>query len=315
MRLYKPGRKTEPQASKKEQASRWKLGGLTPWQLLTRLYSQIDADDVLTLSAALAYYFVCALFPMIFFLTAVLGLFARSHDLQSGLLSYAARLMPADAYQLVHKTLQEIADHSSGMKLVLGLALALWSGSGAVSSIMDALNRCYHVNDARQWWKRKLVSIGLTVALSTLTIAALVLVLYGGEIADFVGEKIGLSALSLMAWRLIEWPIAFFFIIMSFALVYFWGPDARQQWRWITPGSLAGVLVWLGASMLFRVYLHFFNSYTNSYGSLGAMIVLLFWLYIAGLAILLGGEINSEIENAAVRQGHSEAQPSVEKKL
>jgi membrane protein len=315
MRLYKPGRKTEPQASKKEQASRWKLGGLTPWQLLTRLYSQIDADDVLTLSAALAYYFVCALFPMIFFLTAVLGLFARSHDLQSGLLSYASRLMPADAYQLVQKTLQEIANHSSGMKLVLGLALALWSGSGAVSSIMDALNRCYHVNDARQWWKRKLVSIGLTVALSTLTIAALVLVLYGGEIADFVGEKIGLSALSLMAWRLIEWPIAFFFIIMSFALVYFWGPDARQQWRWITPGSLAGVLVWLGASMLFRVYLHFFNSYTNSYGSLGAMIVLLFWLYIAGLAILLGGEINSEIENAAVRQGHSEAQPSVEKKL
>jgi membrane protein len=315
MRLYKPGRKTEPQASKKEQASRWKLGGLTPWQLLTRLYSQIDADDVLTLSEALAYYFVCALFPMIFFLTAVLGLFARSHDLQSGLLSYASRLMPADAYQLVQKTLQEIANHSSGMKLVLGLALALWSGSGAVSSIMDALNRCYHVNDARQWWKRKLVSIGLTVALSTLTIAALVLVLYGGEIADFVGEKIGLSALSLMAWRLIEWPIAFFFIIMSFALVYFWGPDARQQWRWITPGSLAGVLVWLGASMLFRVYLHFFNSYTNSYGSLGAMIVLLFWLYIAGLAILLGGEINSEIENAAVRQGHSEAQPSVEKKL
>lgn len=315
MRLYKPGRKTEPQASRKEQASRWKLGGLSPWQLLTRLYSQIDADDVLTLSAALAYYFVCALFPMIFFLTAVLGLFARSHDLQSGLLSYAARLMPADAYQLVQKTLQEIANHSSGMKLVLGLALALWSGSGAVSSIMDALNRCYHVNDARQWWKRRLVSIGLTVALSTLTIAALVLVLYGGEIADFVGEKIGLSALSLTAWRLIEWPIAFFFIIMSFALVYFWGPDAKQQWRWITPGSLAGVLVWIGASMLFRVYLHFFNSYTNSYGSLGAMIVLLFWLYIAGLAILLGGEINSEIENAAVRLGHSETQPSVEKKV
>ena len=314
MRLHKFGEASGQQNNAtKQHASPWKLGGLAPWQLLKRIYYEVDDDDVLTRSAALAYYFVSALFPMIFFLMAVLGLFARSHDLQSGLLNYVARFMPADAYRLVQKTLQEIANHSSGVKLALGLALAIWSGSGGVSSIMDALNRCYHVKEARSWWKRRLVSIGLTVALSALTIVALVIVLYGGSIADFAGSQIGLSALSVMAWHLAQWPIAFLFVAMSFALLYYWGPDAKQQWQWITPGSLVGVLVWIGASLLFRVYLHFFNSYSKSYGSLGAVIVLLLWLYISGLAILLGGEINSEIENAAAQQGHPEAKGVGEK--
>ncbi|MBZ5504173.1 MAG: YihY/virulence factor BrkB family protein [Acidobacteriia bacterium] len=313
MRLYKLDEETGHPTNAMKQASPWKLGGLTPWQLLKRIYYEIDDDDVLTRSAALAYYFVSALFPMIFFLMAVLGLFARSHDLQSGLLHYTARFMPGDAYRLVQKTLQEIANHSSGVKLALGLALAIWAGSGGVSSIMDALNRCYHVKEVRPWWKRRLISIGLTVALSALTIVALIIVLYGGGIADFVGSQIGLSAFSVMTWHLAQWPVAFLFVVMAFALLYYWGPDAKQQWQWITPGSLVGVLVWIGASMLFRVYLHYFNSYSKSYGSLGAVIVLLFWLYISGLAVLLGGEINSEIENAAARQGRPDAKDVGEK--
>jgi membrane protein len=314
MRLYKLGEEaSHPANTTKEQTSPWKLGGLTPWQLLKRLYHEVDNDDLFTRSAALAYYFVSALFPMIFFLMAVLGLLARSHDLQSSLLNYTAQFMPEDAYRLIQKTLQEIANHSSGVKLALGLALAIWAGAGGISSIMDALNRCYHVKEARPWWKRKLVSIGLTVALSALTIVALIIVLYGGSIADFVGSQIGLSTFSVMAWHLAQWPIAFLFVVISFAVLYYWGPDAKQQWQWITPGSLVGVLVWIGASILFRVYLHFFNSYSKSYGSLGAVIVLLFWLYISGLAILLGGEINSEIENAAAQLGHPDAKDVGEK--
>jgi len=313
MRLYKFGKEAGQQTSTKVQASPWKLGGLSPWQLLKRLYYEVNDDDVLTRSAALAYYFVSALFPMIFFLMAVLGLFARSHDLQSGLLNYVARFMPTDAYRLVQKTLQQIATNSSGLKLALGLGLAIWSGSGGVSSIMDALNRCYHVRDSRPWWKRRLMAIGLTMTISGLIIVALVIVLYGGNIVDFVGSQIGLSNVAVMVWRLVQWPIAFFFVILSFALLYYWGPDAKQQWQWITPGSLVGVLVWIGASLLFREYLHFFNSYSKTYGSLGAVIVLLLWLYIFGLAILLGGEINSEIENAAARQGRPDAKDVGEK--
>ena len=297
----------------KQRLSPWKLGGLSPWQLLKHVYQEFSEDEVLTRSAALAYYFVSALFPMIFFLMAMLGLFAQSHNLQSGLLNYVSRFMPPDAFNLVRKTLHEITTSSTGLKLALGLVLALWSGAGGVSSIMDALNRCYHVKDARPLWKQKLVAIGLTVALSALTIVALVIVLYGGAIAKFVGEHTGLSTPVIMLWRIVQWPVALLFVVISFALLYFWGPDTKQKWQWITPGSLFGVLAWIGVSLLFRVYLHYFNSYSKTYGSVGAVIVLLLWLYISGLAILAGGEINSEIENAAALRGHPEAKAPGEK--
>ncbi|HET9363423.1 MAG TPA: YihY/virulence factor BrkB family protein, partial [Candidatus Angelobacter sp.] len=248
-----------------------------------------------------------------FFLMAILGLLAQGHNLQSGLLGYAARFMPPDAYTLLQKTLKEITNNSTGLKLAIGLVLALWSGSGGVSSIMDALNRCYHVSDSRPYWKQKLISIALTVALSALTVTALIIILYGGNIAQFVGNHTGLSAPVVMAWRIVQWPVAFFFVVMAFALLYFWGPDAEQEWQWITPGSLVGVLLWIGVSLLFRVYLHYFNSYSKTYGSLGAVIILLYWLYISGLALLAGGEINSEIENAAAVRGHPEAKAPGEK--
>jgi len=314
MRLHKFAEKTGPHTEAvKERTSPWKLGGLTPLQLVKRVYHEINDDEVLTRSAALAYYFVSALFPMIFFLMAMLGLFAQSHDLQSSLLNYTARFMPEDAYRLVQKTLQEIASSSTGLKLAFGLALALWSGAGGVVSVMDALNRCYHVQDSRPFWKQRLISLGMTVAIAALTIVALTIVLYGGDIANFVGAHLGLSSVTVIAWHILQWPIALFFVVMSFAILYYWGPDTKQKWQWITPGSVVGVAVWIGASLLFRVYLHFFNSYSKSYGSLGAVIVLLLWLYISGLAIMVGGEINSEIENAAAKRGHPEAKEPGEK--
>jgi membrane protein len=314
MRLYKFGEQAgHHNEAAKEYASPWKLGGLTPLQLSKRVYHEIDDDEVLTRSAALAYYFVSALFPMIFFLMAMLGLFAQSHDLQSSLLNYAARFMPGDAYSLIQKTIKEVANNSSGLKLAFGLALALWSGSGGIVSIMDALNRCYHVKDSRPWWKQRLMAIALTIAISVLTIAALAIVLYGGNIVNFVGSHVGLSSVSVVAWRIVQWPIALFFVVLSFALLYYWSPDTEQQWLWITPGSVVGVVTWIGASLLFRVYLHFFNSYSKTYGSLGAVIILLLWLYISGMAVLLGGEINSEIENAAAKRGHPEAKEAGEK--
>jgi len=300
MRPYKIGGESERQAKPlREKVSLWKQGHLTHWQLLKRLYHKVNDDDLFTNSAALAYYFISALVPMIFFLTAILGFFARSHNLELALLRYTAAILPGDAYRLIQKPLHEITTNSTGLKLLLGLTLALWSGSGGISSIMDALNRCYHIQEVRPWWKRRLAAVGLTIVISALTIVALGIILYGGTIADFIGSRIGLSSAAMMAWHLLQWLIAFLFVVTAFALLYYWGPDARQEWHWITPGSLVGVLVWIGVSIVFRVYLHFFSSYSKTYGALGAVIVLLFWLYISGFAILLGGEINSAIEDAA----------------
>jgi membrane protein len=182
MRLYRFAEKNGPHVEAvKERTSPWKLGGLTPLQLVKRVYHEIDEDEVLTRSAALAYYFVSALFPMIFFLMAMLGLFAQSHNLQSSLLNYTARFMPGDAYMLVQKTLQELTNSSTGFKLAFGLVLALWSGAGGVVSIMDALNRCYHVKDTRPFWKQRLIALGLTVAIAALTIMALTLLAHTSD--------------------------------------------------------------------------------------------------------------------------------------
>jgi membrane protein len=307
-RLVHPA--VHPTAAITEKASPWKLGGLTPWQLLKRVYREFDEDEVFTRSAALAYYFLSALFPMIFFLTAVLGLFAKSHALQSGLQTYSARFMPLPAYNLVQKTLIEIIRNSSGRKLVFGLTLAVWAGSGGVITIMDALNRCYHVSDSRPWWKRRLHAIALTIAISALVIVAVVIVLYGGSIASFLGEHVGLSAAAVNTWRFVQWPVALLFVMIAFALLYYWGIAVEQKWQWITPGSLVGVFLWIGVSLLFRSYLHFFNTFSRTYGSLGAVIVLLLWLYITALAILAGAEIDSEIDNAAAARRHPEIKES-----
>lgn len=316
MRLYKFHSKPQDprvQEHARENASPWKLGGLTPWKLSKRVYEEIWEDEVLTRSAALSFYFVAALVPMLFFVLTMLGFFAQSHDLETSLFNYAGRFLPPDAFTLLERTLHEIARNASGFKLATGLVLALWSGSGGLSSIMDALNRCYHVTDTRPYWKQKLISILLTIAIAALTIVALVIVLYGGSIAQFVGSHTGLSDIAVLGWRIVQWPLAVFFVVLAFALMYYFCPDTEQKWSWITPGSLFGVLLWIGVSVLFRVYLHFSNSYSKTYGSLGGVIILLYWLFITGLAILIGGEINSEIENAAAKRGHPEAKDAGEK--
>ncbi len=320
MRLYKFNPSIHHEAAgesvekTKEKTSPWKLGGLTPIELGKRVYREVDEDEVFTRSAALSYYFFSALIPMVFFLLTVLGIFANhSHDVRTSLLNYFARVMPPDAFTLIEKTLREVATHSTGLKLVFGLVLALWTGSGGMSSIMEALNHIYHVKESRPYWKQKLISICLTMTIAVLTIIALGIILYGGDIAQFVGAHTGLSDVTVFVWRIVQWPLALFFVVFSFALMYYWGPDAEQDWTWITPGSLIGVIMWIGASILFRTYLHFFNSYSKTYGSLGAVIVLLLWLYITGMAILVGGEINSEIENAAAKRGHPDAKEAGEK--
>ncbi len=278
-----------------EKTSPWKLGGLTASQLGKRVWHEIQQDEVFTRSAALSYYFFSALIPMVFFLLAILGIFAsQSELLRTSLLNYFGQVMPPAAFGLVEQTLREISRSSTGIKLIFGLVLSLWSGAGGVGSVIDALNRCYHIKESRPYWKRQLLSLSLTIAIATLTICALTMVLYGGEIAQFV---------TVLAWKGLQWPVALFFVLYALALIYYWGPDSKKDWQWITPGSLVGMVTWIAASLLFRVYLHFYNSYSKSYGSLGAVMVLLLWLYITGLAILAGGEINSEIENAA-RSGH-----------
>jgi membrane protein len=286
-------------------ASLWKFGGLTWKKLGKRVWSEIEEDEVFGRAAQLAYYFLLALFPLLLFLTSVIGLVMGSENgLRESLFNYLGTVLPASASQLVSTTVFEVTSSSGGGKIAFGILAALWAASNGMGAITNALNIAYDVEESRPWWKQRLTAVGLTVALSLLIISALLLVLYGGRIADYVTASYGFGETFKIVWKVLQWPIALAFVLLAFGLIYYFAPDVRdQKWAWVTPGAVLGVLLWLLVSFSFRVYLHFFDSYSKTYGALGAVIVLMLWLYLTGAAILIGGEVNSEIEHAAAKAG------------
>lgn len=281
--------------------SLWSLRKISWFQLAKRVWKEISEDHMFGRAAELSYYFLLALFPLLIFLTSVIGIVLGSGSgTRHALFNYLARIMPPSAFQLLDATMYEVTNSSGGGKLSFGLLAALWAASNGMSAITDSLNVAYDVKENRPWWKQRLVAISLTLSLSVLIIAALVLVVAGGNIAEHIADAYGFGSQFAVAWKIIQWPAVFAVMISAFALIYYFAPDRREQsWQWLTPGAVIGVILWLLVSIGFRVYLHFFDSYSKTYGSLGAVIVLMLWLYFTGAAVLIGGEINSEIENAA----------------
>jgi len=279
----------------------WKLSGLTLKGLAKRVWSQINQDDVFGRSAQLSYYFLLSLFPLLLFLMTLLGYFAEAgSQLRDSLILYLSRVMPSSALQLVHTTLDEVSKSRGGGKLSFGILAALWAASNGMGAISETLNIAYDVTERRPWWKVRLVSVSLTISLALMILSALIVVLLGGRLADFVTAASGFGNVFRITWKILQWPIALGFLFTTFSLIYYFAPDLRNpKWRWITPGSAAAVVLWLLISGALRLYLHFFNSYSATYGSLGALIILMLWFYLTGAAILIGGEINSEIESAA----------------
>jgi len=309
---------TESKLSTAEQVtSLWELGGLSVSQLSKNVWRAFNDNFLLDRSAALAFNFILAMFPLLLFLLAILGMFAaRGTALRTNLMQYLAEVLPPAGFQVVSHTLAEVTKNAGGGKLTLGVALTLWFASGGMSSMISALDGAYAVREGRSWFKVRGIAVSLTVAISILVISALVAILAGSYAANVLGTHYSLGQAAVVSWRVAEIIVALFFVALSFSLIYYWGPDLHEQhWYWITPGSVVGVLLWVAASFGFRAYLHFFNSYSKTYGSLGAAIILLMWLYITGLAFLIGGEVNAQIEHAAALRGHPEAKAPGEKKV
>jgi membrane protein len=307
---------TDSRLSSKEQVQTlWKLGGLTPGQLARRVWHEVNQDDVLGRASELAYSWLFALFPLLLVLTVMLGMLAaQGSEMQKVLMSSLSRVVPGEASTLVSSIMNEISQGSGGGKLTFGLVLALWTASSGTSVMIYVCDVAYGVRDSRSFLKVRGLAMLLTLALGVLVISALTIFVFGGRIAEWVGGFAGFSNALLLLWKIAQWPVAVFFVSLAFALVYYFGPDVKEQhWYWITPGSLIGVLLWVAASFGFRIYLHYFGNFNATYGSLGAAIVLLTWLYVTGLTFLLGAEINAEIEHAAARRGHPEAKAEGEK--
>ena len=307
---------TQPRNVPAKRPSPWNLGGLTIRQLSLRVWHGINDDDVFGRAGQIAYGFLFAVFPLFMFLLAILGLVAGPHSsIQQHLVMESTDAMPPAAAQVVQHVVQETTRASGSGKLSFGLILTLLAATSAMTNVMDTMNSAYNVREARSFLRFRTIAAGLTVAIGILIIIALTIVLYGNGIANSVGSFVGLSGVATWTWKIVQWPVAVFFLLLSFALIYYFGPDVEfPVWHWISPGSVAGVFLWAVVSFGLRIYLHFFNSYSKTYGSLGAVMILLLWFYVTGVAILIGGEVNAEIENAAAKHGAPEAKEKGEKK-
>jgi membrane protein len=296
-------------------ASVWKLGGMSLRVLGRRVWEEFYAGSLLTHAAALSFYFLLALFPLLLFLITILGFLTNSgNEMRESLFAQLSRIAPPSASALVYATIDEVAREADGSKLSFGLITALWVASSGVAALGESLNAMYGVKESRPYWRTRISSIGLTVALVVLIVSPLMLMLYGGEIGEAIANYFNQGSSFITVWSVLQVPIALAFVLLSFALIYYFAPNVYdQKWYWITPGSIAGVLLWLLVSLLFRVYLRHFDSYSLTYGSLGAVVVLSLWFYLTGTAILLGGKINAEIENAAAKAGMPEAKHHGEK--
>ena len=280
-----------------QRPSLWTRGGLSLWQLTRNVVTAIRDDDLIGQASGLAFNFLLAFFPLLLFLLALFSIFAsRSAQLQTSFLLYFSQVLPFSAFELLRKVTTELALETNSGKLTLSVAVALWFASGGVSSMISALNSTYRVPDSRSWLRVRLTALALTLVLALLLLFALFTVLIGTSLVDWLGDMLNLEAGSVLLWKALQWPATMLFLMISFSLIYYFGPALKQKrWHWITPGSLVGVLLWLGASLGFRTYLHYFNTYSTSYGSLGAVMILLVWMYVSGLAFLIGGEIDAEI--------------------
>ncbi|MGE0645011.1 MAG: YihY/virulence factor BrkB family protein [Nitrospira sp.] len=283
----------------------WKRGGLSWTELGRRLWKEIEDDEVLGRGAQLAYYFLLAVFPMLLFLTALLGLFPVNTS-TSALLQYAEEILPADALGILQRYLDNVVQGSGTEILSLGILGALWVSSSGITAMIDALNVAYNATETRPFWKVRLTGIVLTIGLAGFVILSAVLVVYGDKLAEWASNLFGFGTFFVMTWKLLQWPLAFIFMVLAIGIIYYVCPNVEQHWRWVTPGAVVAVILWLCLSLAFKLYVTNFGNYNVAYGSIGGVIVLMLWLYLSGTVILLGGEINAEIEAAARNQtGHN----------
>ena len=281
-----------------------------PWvTFFARCYRKALDTDLLSRSAQVAFYFTFSLFPLLFFLISLFGLVLDSTEgLKQEMFTYLRQLMPTTAFDLVRRTVEEVVESSSTGKLTLGLAITLWSASAGIDSIRNALNAVYELRENRSWWTRKLQSIAITLLLILLTAIVLLIVFYGWQMFQAGLAMIGFEVTSSLVLKAIQWISILLVMLFACEVIYNLLPNYRRsKWLWITPGSVTAIVLWLLLTNGFRLYLEYFNSYGKAYGSLGALIILLLWLYLTALVIIVGGAINSVYESLETKPAKIDA--------
>jgi len=272
------------------------VSDMTRKQFVTDLYSEIEDDNVFNGAAALAYYWMLAIFPLAIFLLSLLPFLPIPH-LEAAIMDLLGQALPREAAALFTDVISEVTSNTSGGLLSFGLLFTLWSASSGLYAIMQQLNITYDVKEGRSFWKARGIALLLTIMFLVMIIGAFALVVFGGVVQDWLASFLGQAPLLLGFFAALRWVIIIGLILLGFATIYYFGPDVEQKFHFITPGSVLGALLLIGASVGFSYYVSNFGDYTATYGSIGAVIILLLWLYLAGLVILLGSEVNALLEH------------------
>ncbi|HEY6961903.1 MAG TPA: YihY/virulence factor BrkB family protein [Gaiellaceae bacterium] len=264
--------------------------------IFKRTFKEFMKDDCMGLAQEVAYSSLLAFFPAI---VALVGLLSIVHAYDA-LQSFLNPVAPKAVTQLIQSFQQDSGGGGSIVAFVLGIFGAVWAASGAMGSVVKAVNRAYDRIETRPFWKVRGISIVLVIASGIVTAGMLLLIVLGGTLGDAIAKKAGLGGAFTWTWNIARWPLAFAAVLLFFALIYFLAPNKEQRhWQWVTPGSLFGGIMWLALSGLFALYTAFSNSYTKTYGALAGGIVLLLWLNYTAWAILFGAELNSELDRQA----------------
>jgi membrane protein len=265
--------------------------------VLRRTVREFKDDNLSDWGAALTYYGILSIFPALLALISILGLVGQSAT--QPLIDNLGSVAPGPAKQIVTSALQNLqkSQGAAGILFIVGLATALWSASGYIAAFMRASNAIYDVGEGRPIWKTLPVRIGVTiVAVLLLAISALAIVLTG-PLARRVGDVIGLGSAAVTAWDIAKWPVLLLIVSFMFAFLYWAAPNVKHpKFRWVSPGGVLAVVLWLIASAAFAFYVANFGSYNKTYGTLGGVIVFLVWLWISNIVVLLGAEFNAELE-------------------
>jgi membrane protein len=267
--------------------------------LLKRLAKEVQQDHLAAFAGNLTYKGLFALFPFFVFLLSLLGLFGAS-GLVDAMIERVDDVLPEGAVAFLEEQLLSIAEGRAQGAFTVGavvaLLLALWGVSGAFRSVMEAMNVMYEIEEARPLWKQALISILLSLGVAALLVAALVLVVFGPEIGGAVADSVGLGSVFQIVWNVVQWPVLIFFVVFAFALVYYYAPDVEQRFKWISPGSIVAVLMWLIFSLLFSIYVELSGSFNATYGTFAGIIILMLYIYYSSFIMLVGAQLNQVIE-------------------
>jgi membrane protein len=281
------------------------LPGTSWWAAVKRTWREFRADNLTDWAAALTYYGILALFPALLVLVSLLGLVGRSAT--QPLVDNLNAVAPGSAKDIVTSAISNLQSNrgAAGLSFIVGIALALWSASGYVGAFTRASNSIYEVEEGRPVWKLRPLQVLITFVMVVLiAISALAVVLTGG-LAKQAGKVLGIGSSAVTVWDIAKWPVLLLIVSFMFALLYWASPNVRQPgFKWLTPGGVLAVVVWVVASALFALYVANFSNYNKTYGALGGVVVFLIWLWISNIAVLLGAEMNAELTRSKqIEQG------------